>query len=161
MRKVEQQPPKKQLRSERRRRFERVPVDLVNWYSVIEDDCIRQGYARICDLSASGARISSASEFVRGSEISLRFTLSSGQREVYATGRIVMSFFDGPTQAHLHGVAFTRISTADQHAIARYVHDALLSDASTFDHLVTQWTQSFDVSVRGKKQSPDPSSNNR
>lgn len=152
MRKLEQQAPKKQLRSERRRQFERAPVDLVNWYSVIEHDCIRQGSARIGDLSAGGARMINASEFVPGSEISLRFTLPSGEREVYATGRIAMSFFDGPTQSHFHGVAFTRISPADQHAIARYVGDILTRDGSTFDNLVNQWAQSPEVSVTERKQ---------
>ncbi len=142
MRKLEAQAPKKQLRSERRRRFERAQVDLANSYSIIEDDCVRQGYARIGDLSAGGARMISASEFVTRSEISLRFTLPSGQREVYVTGRIVMSFFDGPTQSHLHGIAFTRISPADQDAIERYVDDVLRRDGPAFDHLVSRWVQS-------------------
>ncbi|MDQ6933571.1 MAG: PilZ domain-containing protein, partial [Candidatus Eremiobacteraeota bacterium] len=110
---------------------------------------IRQGSARIGDLSAGGTRMISASELAPGSEISLRFTLPSGEREVYVTGRIVMSFFDGLTQSHVHGVAFTRIALADQEAIVRYVGDVLRRDgpALDFDRLVTQWVQSSEVPV--------------
>lgn len=118
-----QQIRKKQSGIARRRQFQRAQVDLRNSYSIIEEDCIRQGYARIVDLSAGGVRMLSATEFVQGSQVSLRFALPDGQREVYVNGRIVMSFFDGLTQCYSHSTAFTRISRADQDAIRRYVDD--------------------------------------
>lgn len=147
MRKSQEQT-QKEPRSQQRRRFKRAQVDLANWYSVIEEDCIRQGSARIVDLSASGARITTASEFLQGAQITLRFTLPCGQFEVCVRGRIVVSFFDGPLQRYSHGIAFTKISGADQNAIARYVHDVLRGDGPTFDHLVKQWAQSSDALSR-------------
>ncbi len=128
MRKAQQQEPNTQPRNLRRRQFERAQVDLPISYSIIEEDCIRKGSARIVDLSAGGARMCAATDFNQSSAVTLRFTLPSGQREAYVYGRIVMSFFDGPKQQYLHGVAFTHISRADQDAIVRYVDDVLLSN---------------------------------
>ncbi len=125
MRKVQ---PQASNHTVRRRQFQRVKVDLPMLYSVIEEDCVRQGYARIVDLSAGGARMCGAMDFTQSSEVMLRFTLPGGHREVYAHGRIVMSFFDGPKQQYSHGVAFTHISRADQDAVVRYVDDVLLGN---------------------------------
>lgn len=67
--------------------------------------------------------MTSATEFVQGSQVALRFVVPNEQREMYVNGRIVMSFFDGTNQRYRHGVAFTRISRADQDAIRQYVDD--------------------------------------
>ncbi len=67
----------------------------------------------------------SATDFVQGSPVMLRFTLLTRHREVYVYGRIVMSFFDGPKQQYSHGVAFTHISREDQEAIARHLDNVL------------------------------------
>ncbi|MDQ6826951.1 MAG: PilZ domain-containing protein [Candidatus Eremiobacteraeota bacterium] len=129
MRKVlEEQEPKKRSRTARSRQFERAHVDLPISYSIVEEDLIRKGNAQIVDLSAGGARMCGAADFTQGSQITLRFTLPSGQRELYVRGRIVMSFFDGPGQQYSHGVAFTHISRSDQEAIVRHVDDVLLSN---------------------------------
>ncbi len=109
----------------RRRQFKRAQVDLPSLYSLIEVDCIRQGYASIIDLSAGGIRMVTATQFVQGMQIMLRFTLPGGQREVYVYGRIVISFFDGPRKQYSHGVAFTQISAADQDAIVCHIDDVL------------------------------------
>lgn len=111
----------------RSRQFERAKVNLVASYSVTDGDSIWEGHNRILDLSAGGARISSAAYYFQGSQIQLRFTLPSDQREVFVHAWIVMSFFDGSTQQYAHGVAFTHISQADQEAILRYV-DVLLDE---------------------------------
>ncbi len=128
MLKVVQQAPKKRTCTVRSRQFERAQVDLPISYSIIEEDCIRKGDARIIDLSAGGARLCSVTDLAQGSQVTLRFTVPSGQREVYVQGRIVMSFFDGPKQQYSHGVAFTHISRADQDAIVLYVDDVLLTN---------------------------------
>ncbi len=128
MYKAQHPEPKNAPSTARRRQFERAQVDLPISYSIVAEDCIRKGSARIVDLSAGGARICGAMDFMQSSEVTLRFTLPGGQREVYAYGRIVMSFFDGPKQQYSHGVAFTHISRADQDAIVRHVDDVLLSN---------------------------------
>ncbi len=117
---------KKRSTPVRHRQFERVQVELPTSYSIFEEKWIRKGDARIVNLSGGGARMSSPTCFEQGLPITLRFTLPQGPREVYVHGRIVMSFFDGPTQQYSHGIVFSHVSRADQEAIVRHVDDTLL-----------------------------------
>ncbi|MDQ6825996.1 MAG: PilZ domain-containing protein [Candidatus Eremiobacteraeota bacterium] len=105
--------------------FERAKVELPISYSLIGENWIGKGDAWIVDLSSGGARMCSATDFVHGSPVMLRFTLLTSHREVYVYGRIVMSFFDASKQQYAHGVAFTHISREDQGAIARHVDNVV------------------------------------
>lgn len=117
-------------RSPLQRRFPRVRVDIPIVYSMVGDNVWQN--ARITDLSGGGLRISAAADLVPGAQITLGFNLPQGEQKVLTAGRIVMSFFDGPTQQYSHGVAYTRMSHADQEAIVKHVNDALRLNSRFF-----------------------------
>lgn len=109
-----------QQASPQRRRFDRAVVDIPVSYSVLEAEGSRHE-ARAVDLSAGGLRIAGGIEVPQGSNIELRFNLSSTQREIVAQGRVIMSFFNGAEQRYEQGVAFAQIAQDDQTVIDEYV----------------------------------------
>ncbi len=95
-------------------------VDIPVSYSILEAEGSRHE-ARAVDLSAGGLRIAGGIEVPQGSNIELRFNLSSTQREILAQGRVIMSFFNGAEQRYEQGVAFAQIAQDDQTVIDEYV----------------------------------------
>jgi c-di-GMP-binding flagellar brake protein YcgR len=94
------------------RRYFRASVDIAVTYNP-GDETPRVG--RIDDLSGGGVRLETAEDLPAGTNLALTFDLFG--TPVTATGRVVMSFFDGGRKLFLHGVAFAAIDPAQQDAI--------------------------------------------
>jgi c-di-GMP-binding flagellar brake protein YcgR len=94
------------------RRYFRASVDIAVSYK-LDDGQSRMG--RIDDLSGGGVRLETDEDLPAGTSIALAFEMAG--IPVTATGRVVMSFFDGGRKLFLHGVAFAAIDPAQQDAI--------------------------------------------
>jgi c-di-GMP-binding flagellar brake protein YcgR len=94
------------------RRYFRASVDIAVAYK-LDNEEPRMG--RIDDLSGGGVRLETAEDLPAGTNLALNFDMYGSP--VTATGRVVMSFFDGGRKLFLHGVAFATIDPAQQDAI--------------------------------------------
>ncbi len=77
----------------------------------------------VADLSGGGMRVITKNDLSAGQNITLRFTLPGGEREMMVRGRVVLSFFDASRQQFAHGVAFTQIAAPDQSEIVEFIHE--------------------------------------
>lgn len=75
------------------------------------------------DLSGGGMRVITKNDLTAGQNITLRFSLPEGRREMMVRGRVVLSFFDAARQQYAHGVAFTQIAAPDQSEIVEFIHE--------------------------------------
>lgn len=75
------------------------------------------------DLSGGGMRVITKNDLSAGQNITLRFSLPQGEREMMVRGRVVLSFFDASRQQYAHGIAFTQIAAPDQSEIVEFIHD--------------------------------------
>jgi len=107
------------------REFYRAAVDFPASVFTGEDDRKEQGpiAGRAHDLSGAGIRISINRSLARGQMLEVRFRIPTGKSEVVARGVVALSFFEGSSNQYHHGIAFTKISAADQDAIVHYIHE--------------------------------------
>lgn len=103
------------------RRFFRAAVDFPVAVAVSGNDAGAEGTA--VDLSGGGMRVITKNDLSAGQNITLRFFLPEGKREIMVRGRVVLSFFDASRQQFAHGVAFTQIAAPDQSEIVEFIHD--------------------------------------
>ena len=103
------------------RRFFRAAVDFPVAVAVSGSDTVLDGTA--VDLSGGGMRAITKTDLSAGQNITLRFTLPAGSREMMVRGRVVLSFFDASRQQFAHGIAFTQIAAPDQSEIVEYIHE--------------------------------------
>ncbi len=103
------------------RRFFRAAVEFPVGVSVSGNDAPIEGSA--VDLSGGGMRVITKSDLSAGQNITLRFALPQGEREMMVRGRVVLSFFDASRQQYAHGVAFTQIAAPDQSEIVEFIHE--------------------------------------
>lgn len=101
------------------RRFFRASVDFPVTVIVPGGELVLYGNA--VDLSAGGLRVSSPTDLSAGQNVTLRFSLPDGRRDVMVRGRVVLSFYDAGKRQFAHGVAFTQIAAADQAALVEYI----------------------------------------
>ncbi len=107
--------------SPQQRRFFRATVDFPVTVIVPGGELVMYGSA--VDLSGGGLRVITKNDLSAGQNVTLRFTLPDGGREMMVRGRVVLSFFDAGKQQFAHGVAFTQIAAADQNALVEYIHE--------------------------------------
>jgi c-di-GMP-binding flagellar brake protein YcgR len=103
------------------RRFFRAAVDFPVSVTVSGNDTAMEG--SVVDLSGGGMRVITKNDLSAGQNITLRFTLPEGEREMMVRGRVVLSFFDASRQQYAHGVAFTQIAAPDQSEIVEFIHE--------------------------------------
>jgi len=103
------------------RRFFRAAVDFPVGVTASGSDAAIEGSA--VDLSGGGMRVITKSDLSAGQNITLRFSLPDGEREMMVRGRVVLSFFDASRQQFAHGVAFTQIAAPDQSEIVEFIHE--------------------------------------
>ncbi len=103
------------------RRFFRAAVDFPVTVTVSGNDAAIEGSA--VDLSGGGMRVITKNDLSAGQNITLRFSLPEGEREMMVRGRVVLSFFDASRQQYAHGVAFTQIAAPDQSEIVEFIHE--------------------------------------
>ena len=103
------------------RRFFRAAVDFPVAVTVSGNGEPIEGSA--VDLSGGGMRVITKSDLSAGQNITLRFSLPEGEREMMVRGRVVLSFFDASRQQYAHGVAFTQIAAPDQSEIVEFIHE--------------------------------------
>jgi c-di-GMP-binding flagellar brake protein YcgR len=103
------------------RRFFRAAVDFPVNVTVSGKDAALEG--SVVDLSGGGMRVITKNDLSAGQNITLRFTLPQGEREMMVRGRVVLSFFDASRQQYAHGIAFTQIAAPDQSEIVEFIHD--------------------------------------
>jgi len=103
------------------RRFFRAAVDFPVSVTVSGNDAAIEGTA--VDLSGGGMRVITANDLSAGQNITLRFSLPPGAREMMVRGRVVLSFFDASRQQYAHGIAFTQIAAPDQSEIVEFIHE--------------------------------------
>ncbi|HET9393721.1 MAG TPA: PilZ domain-containing protein [Candidatus Rubrimentiphilum sp.] len=103
------------------RRFFRAAVDFPVAVTVAGDDAALDG--GVVDLSGGGMRVITKNDLSAGQNITLRFRLPEGEREMMVRGRVVLSFFDASRQQFAHGIAFTQIAAPDQSEIVEFIHE--------------------------------------
>lgn len=103
------------------RRFFRAAVDFPVTIAVSGKDASLEGGA--VDLSGGGMRVITKTDLSAGQNITLRFSLPEGGREMMVRGRVVLSFFDASRQQFAHGIAFTQIAAPDQSEIVEFIHE--------------------------------------
>ncbi len=103
------------------RRFFRAAVEFPVAVTVSGNDAVIEGSA--VDLSGGGMRVITKNDLSAGQNITLRFSLPEGEREMMVRGRVVLSFFDASRQQYAHGVAFTQIAAPDQSEIVEFIHE--------------------------------------
>jgi c-di-GMP-binding flagellar brake protein YcgR len=103
------------------RRFFRAAVEFPVTVTVSGNGEAIEGSA--VDLSGGGMRVITTSDLSAGQNITLRFSLPEGEREMMVRGRVVLSFFDASRQQYAHGVAFTQIAAPDQSEIVEFIHE--------------------------------------
>ena len=103
------------------RRFFRAAVEFPVGVTVSGNGEVLEGSA--VDLSGGGMRVITKSDLSAGQNITLRFSLPEGEREMMVRGRVVLSFFDASRQQYAHGVAFTQIAAPDQSEIVEFIHE--------------------------------------
>ncbi len=103
------------------RRFFRAAVEFPVAVTVSGNDAAMEGSA--VDLSGGGMRIITKNDLSAGQNITLRFSLPEGEREMMVRGRVVLSFFDASRQQYAHGVAFTQIAAPDQSELVEFIHE--------------------------------------
>lgn len=103
------------------RRFFRAAVEFPVGVTVSGNGEVLEGSA--VDLSGGGMRVITKSDLSAGQNITLRFSLPAGEREMMVRGRVVLSFFDASRQQYAHGVAFTQIAAPDQSEIVEFIHE--------------------------------------
>jgi c-di-GMP-binding flagellar brake protein YcgR len=103
------------------RRFFRAAVEFPVGVTVSGNDVPIEGSA--VDLSGGGMRVVTKNDLSAGQNITLRFALPQGEREMMVRGRVVLSFFDASRQQYAHGVAFTQIAAPDQSEIVEFIHE--------------------------------------
>lgn len=103
------------------RRFFRAAVDFPVAIAISGKDASLEGNA--VDLSGGGMRVITKSDLSAGQNITLRFLLPEGGREMMVRGRVVLSFFDASHQQYAHGIAFTQIAAPDQSELVEFIHE--------------------------------------
>jgi c-di-GMP-binding flagellar brake protein YcgR len=96
-------------------------VDFPVAVAVAGNDASLEGSA--VDLSGGGMRVITKNDLSAGQNITLRFSLPEGAREIMVRGRVVLSFFDASRQQFAHGIAFTQIAAPDQSEIVEFIHE--------------------------------------
>jgi c-di-GMP-binding flagellar brake protein YcgR len=103
------------------RRFFRAAVEFPVAVAVSGNGEAIEGSA--VDLSGGGMRVITKTDLSAGQNITLRFSLPEGEREMMVRGRVVLSFFDASRQQYAHGIAFTQIAAPDQSEIVEFIHE--------------------------------------
>lgn len=99
------------------RRYARVPIEVRATYAVGGEPENRSGV--ISDIGAGGVLLETDEDLMVGVTLALTFPLDGAA--LSATGRVVLSYFDGGKKRFRHGIAFTAIDPGQQVIIATYV----------------------------------------
>ena len=106
-----------------RRQYARVTISVPVNYA--PDGQLEQRSGGAVDLGAGGMRLASTEHLATGTIIALRFRLPTGDREIQARGRVLLSFFSGEERRYHHGIAFTAIDPDDKKLLEDFVDEQI------------------------------------